>query len=75
MNSEPAKSIELRLNETCDYIKKRYGIDVTEARLRRWIQRGLISHSGNRIYLCAKRDWCWHVCQEYIDNFILALEK
>ena len=70
MNNESTKLTELRLKEARSYIKKQYKINVTEARLRHWIRRGLLSHGGDRIYLYAKRDWCWHVCRQSIDLFI-----
>ena len=71
----PTKLTRLRLSETRDYIKKRYKINVTEARLRCWVRRGLISYSGQRIYLRAERSWCWITCQVWVDAFVSKLQE
>ena len=81
MNNTPEKSRwncpvelqEISLKETRVYIKEKFHIDVTEARIRRWICSGLVSYSGNRIFLRAKRRACWYTCQAWIDSYIERL--
>lgn len=70
----PAKLREIQLSEACDYIKEQYGINVSAARLRSWVRVGLMSHSGRRIYLRAKKCIDWVTCKQWIDAFIKKLD-
>lgn len=71
----PVELKEICFGEACKYIKDKFGIDVTEARLRRWANNGLVSHSGHRVFLQARKRASWAVCRRFIDDFFRKQAK
>lgn len=61
----------LRLIGAQKYIKTSTGLNISITRLRCWIVKGLVNHSGRRFILQArKRFGQWYTTAEFIDNFI-----
>lgn len=61
----------LRLVEAQKHIKKTTDLNITLTRLRSWVTKGLVNHSGQRFILQArKRFGQWYTTAEYIDEFI-----
>lgn len=61
----------LRLVDAQKYIKKKTNLNIPIHRLRRWINEGLLNHSGFKILLRArKRYGTWFTTDEWIDEFI-----
>lgn len=61
----------LRLVEAQKYIKKTTDLNMSAIRLRCWITKGLVNHSGRKVLLRArKRFGQWYTREEYIDEFI-----
>ncbi len=71
----PTKLREITIKETCDYIKEKYHVDVSYARLRRWICHGVVSYDGHKIFLQAKKRAGWVTTRHQIDMFIKEQEK
>ena len=66
----PVELRELSLKEARTYIREKYRINVSLAKIYRWVVGGLISRDGHRIYLRAKKRACWYTCQAWIERFI-----
>ena len=66
----PVELREIRLKEAQTYIQEKYGINVSLAKIYRWVIGGLVSRDGHRIYLRAKKRVCWYTCQAWIESFI-----
>jgi hypothetical protein len=47
---------------------------VSASTTHRWITCGVTAADGSRVRLKAVRvGWCWHTCQEWVDDFFSAL--
>ncbi len=78
INLKPTKKTErvLRLKDAKKYIKKTTHLDITLPRLRGWITRGLVSHSGRRSVLRARRKYgVWFTTDRAVDEFIQELDR
>lgn len=61
----------LRLTEAQKYVKKTTHLDISVLRIRSWITGGLITYSGYRVVLQArKRFGLWYTREDWINEFI-----
>ena len=69
----------ITLKEIQKYIKNEYQCVVTVSTLRNWIKRGLLSRSGHRYILGAKKRsgiWRgWYVTIKELNAFIMELDS
>ena len=66
----------LRLKDAKKYIKKTYHLDKPITSIRGWINAGLVSHSGRRVVLRARKKFGqWFTSDRAIDEFVLELDK
>ena len=75
MNIKNAERI-LRLKDAQRYVKKTYHLDKSAVNIRGWINAGLVSHSGRRVVLRARKKFGqWFTTDRAIDEFVLELDQ
>ena len=66
----------LRLKDAQKYIKKTTHLDKSLPTIRNWITQGLVSHSGRRVVLRARKKFgMWYTTDWAIDELILELDR
>ena len=72
------KNVEktLRLKDAQKYIKKTTHLDKSLPTIRNWITQGLVSHSGRRVVLRARKKFGqWYSSDKAVDEFIEELDR